>query len=198
MNRHNVDLTPIVLGVDPGEKGAATVVGYSKRNAQILDKISFKDYGKQWPIEFSKWLKGVQYPLLPVFLERAGARPEQGVSTTFSFGRNYGVVQGSLISCGFSFKLVHPGSWTRHIWNTDLIIGLQSRFEPKDPKEYSRIMAEHIFGWEPFKKKPNAKTYDSGVVDSSLIGLYGCMVTAGEIALPKNVVETDLDFQNYP
>lgn len=186
------------MGVDVGDSGAAVLLSSEGGEFSKLESLSFKTAGKNWPIEFHKWLRNMQRRPDSVWIERVGARPEQGAPATFKFGKNLGLVMGVLIGNNLPFRMVSPGLWTRVIWDTELILKHQSRFAGKDPKEFSRIMAESLWGWEPFKRTRLSRVSDSGTVDASLVALYGAYVETGKIAATKNVVETDLDFQNFP
>jgi crossover junction endodeoxyribonuclease RuvC len=48
-------------------------------------------------------------------LEHVSAMPRQGVTSTFSFGENFGWCQGILDAYGVSYELVRPLKWKREV-----------------------------------------------------------------------------------
>ena len=46
-------------------------------------------------------------------LEHVGARPGQGVTSMFSFGENFGFIQGLLTPYSIPFELVRPQKWKK-------------------------------------------------------------------------------------
>lgn len=46
-------------------------------------------------------------------IEKVGAMPRQGVSSTFKFGANYGAWQGILCALGIPFVTVTPAQWQK-------------------------------------------------------------------------------------
>lgn len=46
-------------------------------------------------------------------VEHVHAMPGQGVTSMFSFGENFGFIQGVLSSFGIPFELVHPRKWKK-------------------------------------------------------------------------------------
>jgi crossover junction endodeoxyribonuclease RuvC len=44
-------------------------------------------------------------------IELVGAMPKQGLSSTFTFGKGYGMVQGILAALGVRYELVTPQKW---------------------------------------------------------------------------------------
>lgn len=115
----------IILGVDPGVNGAITVYCTEKR--QFLHSMNY-------PTKFDKnnkkqiWVKMLYYAVnklllsyenqvdnIIAVLEKVHAMPAQGVSTTFSFGRNFGIID-AIINCALiesNIYYVRPVDWKR-------------------------------------------------------------------------------------
>jgi crossover junction endodeoxyribonuclease RuvC len=91
------------------------------------------------------------------FLERAGARPGQGVVSMFNFGRSYGEVRGAIGALQIPLHFVTPQRWKKHF-------GLTS------DKDQSRMLAIRLFPAvaDHFKLKKH-----DGRAEAALIGLYG-------------------------
>jgi crossover junction endodeoxyribonuclease RuvC len=66
------------------------------------------------------------------FVERVGAMPKQGVSSTFKFGQANGVLIGILAALHVPVHFITPGTWKRHY-------GLDA------DKEKSRLKALQLF-----------------------------------------------------
>src|SRR5690606_32695458 len=49
------------------------------------------------------------------YLEKVGARPGQGVSGMFKFGRVFGSLEGILAGLGIPYRLVTPNQWTKRM-----------------------------------------------------------------------------------
>ncbi len=114
----------LFIGVDPGASGSAGKVNAA---GELIDCIRFSQ--ASWR-DFVEWLpkdpRGVY-----CMIERVAARPAfggshvcpacgkphgnivQGIASTFTFGKNAGIVEGIIIGAGLSFELVTPPTWQR-------------------------------------------------------------------------------------
>jgi hypothetical protein len=103
-------ITMIYMGVDPGVSGGIAVVdehgsclGALKMPETDRDLWDYIDeIGDRWT-----------HPTAPVkaVLERAGATPQMGVTSAFTFGRGYGLLRMALIAAAIPFDVV-----TSHVW----------------------------------------------------------------------------------
>jgi hypothetical protein len=92
-------------------------------------------------------------------IERAGAMPKQGVSSTFKFGVAYGSLRTVVAVCNISYHLVTPGKWKNHF-------GLDA------DKERSRALAIRLWpGCGYFSRKK-----DHGRAEAALLARYGAEV----------------------
>jgi crossover junction endodeoxyribonuclease RuvC len=102
----------ISIGIDPGKSGGiawiedgepAQAVKMPATEADIYDKIHT--------------LQAVQFcrdGTLPfAVIEKVHAMPKQGVTSTFTFGKNYGALLMALTAAGIPFEEVLPGTWMR-------------------------------------------------------------------------------------
>lgn len=116
----------MVIGIDPGFKGALAVFDGSKI-VDIIDMPIQRAASLRGPtgrgsslyktpetvsaeglaLFIRKYSKDVRL----VVLERVGAMPGQGVSSMFRFGEGYGVVQGVVSCLGLRLMLVPPAVW---------------------------------------------------------------------------------------
>jgi hypothetical protein len=168
---------PLVLGVDPGASGALALLGKSgqllglmdmpfeevkigKRNAKIVDPECLCT----WIVDATEF-RYDEHGEITVFaaVEKVGAMPGQGVTSTFNFGDAYGKVLGVLAGLEIPTTVYRPGVWKG-------FMGLSSN------KDDSRIMAATVWpdnaSW--FKRKR-----DDGRAEAALIALYHLRLQEG-------------------
>ncbi|MEX6506953.1 hypothetical protein [Jiella sp. M17.18] len=92
-------------------------------------------------------------------IERVGAMPKQGVSSTFKFGQAYGTVRGVVAALGIPTHLVTPSVWKKH-------------FALNSEKEKARNMA--ILHWPDSPHFERKK--DHGRAEAALLARYGADV----------------------
>lgn len=155
-----------ILGLDPGLKGAVTLIDINK-SLIYTESLPFFELTKTKTKKFIDSNK-VSYIIKSLgkinysFMEQVGATPQMGVTSAFSFGEGYGKCQGILAAFEVPLTLVPP-----QVWKKALNV-------PKDKKEAIARANQLIPGAE-FKK--------DGQAEASLIALYG-LFTLGNI--PKD------------
>jgi len=96
-----------ILGIDPGENGGFAFISTSGDHYPCL--VEFKTNTRKDIAQIVKY-----YSLLgpcTCFIEKVHAAPRQGVSSTFTFGKNYGFWLGILTVLEISFEEVSPQTW---------------------------------------------------------------------------------------
>lgn len=150
-----------VLGVDPGMGGALCLL--NKENGYLIE--SMPRIGKQLDLgALAGWIRAHKDSIERAFIEQVSARPGQGVSTMFKFGRAYGSVEGVIAALGIPYELVTPQRWTKVMH-----AGIEGG---QTAKERSMLAAARLYpmvGLIP----PGCRVPDSGLVDSLLIAGYG-------------------------
>lgn len=100
----------IYVGIDPGKKGAIAVIMEDGKVevsplAGILLGTILMALGKEQ---------------CRCCLEKVHAMPKQGVSSTFTFGAQYGWIKGQLDAYGVSYQEIPPERWKKEFGlNTD-------------------------------------------------------------------------------
>ena len=94
------------------------------------------------------------------WVEQVAARPGQGVSSMFTFGRVFGAVEMACAAAGLEVRFVTPATWKKHF-------GLS-----KD-KDASRALACQRF---PGAAKSFERARDADRAEAALIALYGAEV----------------------
>jgi crossover junction endodeoxyribonuclease RuvC len=90
-------------------------------------------------------------------IERVGAMPKQGVSSTFNFGKSYGVLLGVVAALQIPSALVTPGTWKK-------------AFKLSADKEEARALA--LRQW-PARAELFARKKDHGRAEAALLALWG-------------------------
>ncbi len=104
----------IVAGIDPGKTGALAIT-YPDGYVECFDVPKIKLRGKEvpaWHDWLSRWqvamnIAGVNM----IVIEDVSARPGQGVTSMFTFGRTLGFVHGIAVASGASIHFVTPSVW---------------------------------------------------------------------------------------
>ncbi len=99
------------LGIDPGANGALVALG----EGGIMEGfISIVPFSKNTEHDIVHLLQCLHPDIdMCCFIEKVHAMPKQGVSSTFKFGRNYGVMIGILTALGIPYREVTPQAWQR-------------------------------------------------------------------------------------
>ena len=97
------------LGVDPGAKGYVCVYWADKNqytHCPIADTDALKDL----------LLRCSECHCIAA-VESVHSMPRQGLSTTFAFGRNVGLVYGMLLAYGIPYVEASPQKWQKEMWS---------------------------------------------------------------------------------
>lgn len=143
-----------ILGIDPGASGAIAFYFPAHPERMAVEDMPIAA-GEVDAITLAKRIATMAPDL--AFLERVNAMPGQGVSSTFKFGRAYGVVLGVMGAAGIPLHLVTPAKWKGHL-------------RLSSDKEQARALALRLFPAcsEHFKRKK-----DHGRAEAALIARYG-------------------------
>lgn len=91
-------------GVDPGGDGSLGYTWGPGKGARWR-------FDKHTDVELWDIFMAVRCKAIAAALEKVGAMPKQGVSSTFKFGRGLGLVEGWLVAAGYRWDWVTPGKW---------------------------------------------------------------------------------------
>lgn len=89
------------IGIDPGKSGALAIL--DDDGGVCLSTFSEESYCDILSCN----------PDSIACLEHVGAMPGQGVTSMFSFGENFGFIQGVLKANGIPYELVRPAKWKK-------------------------------------------------------------------------------------
>jgi len=160
----------LVLGVDPGLNGAAGIVDMPADPLlppTIVAVIDLPTSGESTKRrihvgEFFGWLK--THAPERGFIERAQSMPQQGVASTFRYGRAVGHLEASCLCAGIKMRELETRAWKKHF-------GLDS------DKEKSRALVQSLY--------PDSKLFervmDHQRAEAVLIACYGVHALRAEL-----------------
>jgi len=152
----------LVIGIDPGKEGAwaSSYRGHVKYSP-LPSILALVDGLATFTTEVTK---------AHVFLEKAQARPGQGVVSMFTYGQGYGEIIGVLLALKIPHTLVPPGTWTRT---------MHAGTKANNSKMRSAEAVMRIFPELASDLEKETKKVRLGVNDALLIMEYGRRVLNG-------------------
>jgi crossover junction endodeoxyribonuclease RuvC len=149
------------IGIDPGLSGAIAII--SPENLKIFDMptMTVERNGKAKRQVSASELAEMLYLYsgrdCHVYCERVSAMAGQGVTSVFSFGRSFGMIEGILAAFKMPVTFVPPATWVKAV----------GRGQGKDA---SRARAMELF---PSDQEQFKRVKDDGRADAALIAYWG-------------------------
>jgi len=140
----------IYIGIDPGQRGGYAWIWDGKVTVYPWDDQNFVQDMHMLSLCSDKPIAAV---------EKVGAMPHQGVSSTFAFGTSFGYILGVLSAFGISYQLVPPRKW-----KTDF--GLNS------DKQKSIEVCKHLFPNVSLLPSERCRKDSDGMAEALLMALY--------------------------
>jgi crossover junction endodeoxyribonuclease RuvC len=149
------------IGIDPGLSGAIAVLTDDSLQIHDMPVMTVDRNGKAKrqvsANELAELLNLYAGKDCHVYVERVSAMAGQGVTSVFSFGRSFGMIEGILAALKMPVTFVAPATWTRAIGRSP-------------GKDASRARAMELFpNYEYFFKRVK----DDGRADAALIAHWG-------------------------
>lgn len=138
----------VIGGIDAGQKGAIAWFENGRANVFPFSEETFLDVCSRIPMEFC-------------VLEQVHAMPNQGVTSMFNFGKNYGWIRGVLDANNIPIIDVTPQKWKS-------FFGLIGK-EKKDSIELCKKLYPDV----SLLRTPKCKTNHDGMAEALLIAEYG-------------------------
>ncbi len=157
-----------VIGIDPGKDGGVAVLDPDFPSVFVTYRW------KGTPEERWRIIRRAATPVMasyvercPIFVENNHARPGQGVSSMFTFGKECGMALAFAIAIGGAVREVRPADWHRTLFGS----ALRGGGSPKQRAlEYVKLrFPDAIERLTP----PRCRTPHDGMVDALCIALYG-------------------------
>jgi crossover junction endodeoxyribonuclease RuvC len=151
-----------ILGIDPGVAGGLAIVeiidGAAPMLVECID-IPVVGTGAKERVDVAAIRNFIEkHKPLCALIERAGAHPRQGVSSTFKYGRAVGAIEAAIVLCSIPMEIIEPTAWKR-FWHL-----------PGKDKERARQLALEKF---PAAHASLARKRDHGRAEATLLALYG-------------------------
>lgn len=159
-------MAKVVLGIDPGLKGGLCVL--SKEHG-LLELKPMPVIGRDInTAELREMIKRARFDFGAevAVIEKVHSMPGQGLSSTFTFGKGYGILIGQVSMLGMDFELVSPQKWQSIFHNKE---------NSKTPKQRSLEAAEKLFPLEDFLASDRSRVPHDGLVDAALIAQWGIL-----------------------
>lgn len=139
------------IGIDPGKSGAIAVLDDDEMRAEtaVFDIERYRSI-------LGEAATGDAFAVV----EHVGAMPKQGVSSTFAFGMNFGIIQGMLSAFGIPFELVRPQKWKRE-------------FSCTSDKNKSIEVAQRMFPDVSLMRTERCTKPHDGIAEALLMAEYG-------------------------
>jgi hypothetical protein len=149
-----------IVGIDPGLHGGIAKIDPEAHTVELFKmpiltftKTKTKTYVDQYRLGNIL----CDNEILRCYLEEVGARPDEGVVSTWTFAQSYGTVIGALGALEIPTTLVRPAVWKKVLK------------VPAD-KDAARYRASQLF---PQCAKAWEKKNEDGLAEASLIAFYG-------------------------
>lgn len=97
------------IGVDPGSRTGA----YAIINDDSVVVKPWDDYTFRADMANTAYERESHGEKMLAVVEKVGAMPKQGLSSTWAFARNVGIIEGILIGLWIPYQLVPPRVWKK-------------------------------------------------------------------------------------
>lgn len=155
-------MTKYSIGIDPGLNGAIAVIN-DTGSLHILDMPTMtvernnKSKRQVSATELANIFANLNSNDIHVYVEKVSAMAGQGVTSVFSFGRSFGMIEGILAANRLPVTFVAPATWVKAV----------GRGQGKDA---SRARAMELF---PQNQADFKRVKDDGRADAALIAYWG-------------------------
>lgn len=152
-----------ILGIDIGAKGALALLSPDGALLAVEDMPILRDGPKNRANVNASLFAEIVYrwQATLAFVEYVGARPGEGPTGAFSFGRSRGVVEGVCAAAGLPVAFLTPPTWKR-------AVGIP----PGKDRAKDAARSEAIRRW-PDKAALFARVKDDGRAEAALIAVAG-------------------------
>lgn len=148
VEREQEMMKTIYAGCDPGVKGALAIIDG--------EKVRIIGYDKD---EYLKELELLGKQSCRLCLEQVHSITKQGISSAFTFGTNFGWLQGVLEANAIPYQLISPQRWKKDFGCTS-------------DKNTSIEVCKRLFPGASLKRTERCKKDDDGFAEALLMALY--------------------------
>jgi crossover junction endodeoxyribonuclease RuvC len=150
-----------IVGIDPGLSGAVVVISPTELKIFDMPTMTVERNGKAKRQVSATELAGILSNFSSndshVYVEKVSAMAGQGVTSVFSFGRSFGMIEGILAALHLPVTYVAPATWVKGV-------------KRGTGKDASRQRAMELF---PANQADFKRVKDDGRSDAALIAYWG-------------------------
>ena len=164
----------LFVGIDPGSQSGGVAVIDSRAEIVLAEPMP-KSEVEIWNLFLRIQDHGKK---LFAVIERVHAMPQQGISSSFTFGQNYGAMRLALAASGCSYDEVLPKAWMAALsiptTSTTNHNGVKKKAAEvrAEQKEKLRLKAHQLFPRYDLWSRPKSLGTQRMVCDALLIALY--------------------------
>jgi len=173
-------MSKYIIGIDPGKNGAIALLS---NDGSILETFVMPSIANELDTnELNNIIKSRDAESIEcVYIEKVHALFGSSASSTFTFGRVCGIIEGVVVANGLKYIMVEP-----KVWQKELFQGIPEKRKPSkinkkgieikgrlDTKAMAEIACSRLFPNEKFTASEKSKKYHDGKGDAVLIGEYG-------------------------
>ncbi len=150
----------IYIGIDPGKSGAYAIIDTCGGRDAYTYGLLNDEYIDDFVYEMQ--ILGFKQSSCDIFvcIEKVGAMPKQGVTSTFNFGKAAGFVEGVVRANYIPYQLVPPREWKKEF-------GLNS------DKAKSVEVCKRLFPTVNLKRTERCRKDHDGIAEALLMAEYG-------------------------
>ncbi len=143
----------ICIGIDPGKDGALAILRQDEQ--PLVVPFDLSAYAEVlWDVMVEMGDGGAR-----CCLEKVGPMPKQGVTSMFSFGENFGLLQGVLTAYRISYQLVPPRTW-------------KAEFGLNSDKAHSVSVCRRLFPDVSLRRTDKCRKDHDGMAEALLMAEY--------------------------
>ena len=143
----------LFIGIDPGKSGAMAIVSTDTQPFVRVVPFDEREYAEVLRFHTTYDTIG------GCVVERVNAMPKQGVSSMFSFGENYGFIQGLLTAFNIPYELVMPRVWKKE-------------FGVTSDKNTSIAVARRLFPDVSLMRTEKCRKEDNNIAEALLMSAF--------------------------
>lgn len=153
----------VFVGIDNGLDGAISFVSGTEVKYVIPMPVIDGDKRQYDVPTISYILNDNKHDIKMVVLEKAQAMPGQGVTSMFSIGYGFGVMNALLTAHGIPYTVVTPQKWQKEILE---------KGNGKNTKQASYLACQRMFPGQSFLATPRSRKPHDGMTDATCMAVY--------------------------